>query len=171
MLLTLIRDYDIYIIMGLAVFSLLILIILIINCVSISRLSKKYRKFMRGSKDKNIEELIMELMGKADNAVERSENIKILYNDIDSRLNKCVQKVSIMRYKAFEDMGNAALSFSIALLDAHDDGVIITGIYGRDECTTYAKPIDQGVPKFDLSQEEKHVLQDAMKRKLNLKNR
>jgi len=169
MLLTLIRNYDIYIIMGLAGFSLLMLLVLIINSVRISKLSRKYRKFMRGGKEKNIEELLTELMGKVDNAIERSENVRSLYNDIDYRLNRCVQKLSIIRYKAFEDMGSAALSFSIALLDAHNDGVILTGIYGRDECTTYAKPVDRGIPKYELSGEEKHVLQDAMKRKTNTK--
>lgn len=165
MLLTIISDYDIYIILGLAGFSVLLLIMLIINSISISKLSRKYRKFMRGSKDKNIEELIFELMSKVDSAAEKTNSVKALYTEVDNRLNKCVQKLSIVRYKAFEDMGSAALSFSIAILDAFDTGVVLTGIYGRDECTTYAKPIEKGIPKYDLSEEEKHVLQDAMKKK------
>lgn len=169
MLLSMVRDYDIYIILGLAGISILFLIILIINSVSISKLSRKYRRFMRGSKDKNIEELIFELMGKVDKVVEKTEEVKTLYTDVDNRLNKCVQKLSIIRYKAFEDMGSAALSFSIAILDAYDTGVILTGIYGRDECTTYAKPVEKGIPKYELSGEEKHVLQDAMKKKISLK--
>jgi hypothetical protein len=113
MLLTIIRDYDIYIILGLTGLSILFLIMLIINSISISKLSRKYRKFMRGSKDKNIEELIFELMGKVDNVMEKSEEVKSLYTEVDNRLNRCVQKLSIIRYKAFEDMGSAALSFSI----------------------------------------------------------
>lgn len=169
MISALIKDYDVYFIMGLAGLSILLLIILVINSISISRLSRKYRKFMRGSKDKNIEELILELIGKVDSAIEKADDIKALYNEVDGRLNKCIQEVSIIRYKAFEDIGSAALSFSIALLDAHDTGVILTGIYGRDECTTYAKPVDKGIPKYDLSEEEKHVLQDAMKRRISVK--
>jgi uncharacterized protein YlxW (UPF0749 family) len=169
MILSLIRDYDIYIITGLIGLSVLFLIILIINSVRISKLTRKYRKFMRGSKDKNIEEVIFELIKKVDEAQEKTDDVKALYNEVDNRLNKCIQKVSITRYKAFEDMGSAALSFSIAFLDSHDTGVILTGIYGRDECTTYAKPVDKGVPKYDLSDEEKHVLQDAMKRRINIK--
>jgi len=163
-----IRDYDIYIIMGLTALLLVLLIVLIINSVSISKLSNKYRKFMRGTKDKNIEELLIEFIGKVDSVKERSDNIKNMYDEIEKRLEKCIQKVSILRYKAFQDMGGAALSFSIALLDAHDDGVILTGIYGRDECTTYAKPIDKGVPKYNLSEEEQSVLKDAMKKKITI---
>lgn len=161
-----IRDFNIYIILGLTGLSLVMLIILIINAAGISRLSRRYKKFMRGSKDKNIEELIYDLMAKVDNIEAKSDKIKALYDSVDSRLVKCVQKVSIVRYKAFDDMGSAALSFSIALLDANDDGVILTGIYGRNECTTYAKPIDKGIPKYDLSEDEQTALKDAMKKKV-----
>lgn len=169
MLLSFIKEYDIYIIMGLIGLSALFLIILIVNSVRVSKLARKYRKFMRGSKDKNIEEVILELIKKVDEAKENTDEVKSLYNEVNDRLNKCIQKVSITRYKAFEDMGSAALSFSIAFLDSHDTGVILTGIYGREECTTYAKPVEKGVPKYDLSDEEKYVLQDAMKKRINIK--
>lgn len=161
-----IKDFDVYIILGLTIITLIMLVVLIVNNASISKLSRKYRKFMRGGKDKNIEELLEELLGKVDGAVERADEVKSMYNSIDKRLNGCVQKVSIMRYKAFDNMGSA-LSFSIAFLDAGNDGVILTGIYGRDECTTYAKPVDKGIPKYDLSEEENQVLQDAIKKKIN----
>lgn len=160
------RQYDIYIIMGLAALSILLAILVVIDSARISKLSKKYRKFMRGSKDKNLEEVLVDFMSKVDRVEEKSDKIKSLYDSIDNRLKNCVQKVSIIRYKAFEDMGGAALSFSIALLDANDDGIILTGIYGRNECTTYAKPVDKGIPKYDLSDEEKTALQEAIKKKL-----
>jgi hypothetical protein len=159
-----IESYDVYIIIGLSLLSIIMLIMLIINNTSINRLSRKYRKFMRGSKDKNIEELLMSLIDRTDSAIEKVEGIKSMYGDMDKRVKNCIQKTSIVRYKAFDDMGSA-LSFSIALLDDYDGGVIVTGIYGRNETTTYAKPIDKGIPKYDLSDEEKHVLQDAMKKK------
>lgn len=169
MLFTFIQDYSVYIILGLAALSLILTIVLIVNSISITKLSKKYRKFMRGSKDKNIEELIFDLLKKVDSAIEKTEKVNFLIGEVNNRLDKCVQKVSIIRYKAFDDMGSAALSFSIAFLDAHDTGIILTGIYGRDECTTYAKPIEKGVPKYDLSQEEKHALQEAMKKTAGVK--
>lgn len=161
-----IKAYDVFIIIGMACLILVMLIILIVNIASISKLSNKYKKFMRGSKDKNIEELLFDLIDKVDKIEEKSDNVKAIYQNVDNRLKKCIQKVSIIRYKAFDDIGSAALSFSIALLDAHDDGVILTGIYGRNECTTYAKPVDKGVPKYDLSEEEESVLRDAIKKKM-----
>lgn len=161
----LVKQYDAYIILCLVLLMAITILMLIYISTRLYKLSRRYRKFMRGGKDKNIEELLMELSDDVQKAIEKTEGVKSMYGEIDRRLDNCVQKVSIMRYKAFEDMGSAALSFSIALLDAHDDGVILTGIYGREDCTTYAKPIDKGVPKYDLSDEEKQVLQEAMRKK------
>lgn len=163
-ILAFIEDYNSYIMLGIMVALVICIIVLSVNSARIGKLSSKYRKFMRGSKDKNIEELLLEITKNIDETAKKADDIESLYNDIDKRLDRCIQKVSILRYKAFDDMGSAALSFSIALLDAHDDGVILTGIYGREECTTYAKPIDKGVPKYDLSEEENHVLMDAMRK-------
>ena len=47
-------------------------------------------------------------------------------------------------------------------LDGNNDGVILTGIYGRNESTTYAKPIDKGISRYDLSEEENTVLKEAI---------
>jgi hypothetical protein len=148
-----------------ALVLIICILMLFINTVSISKLSRRYRKFMRGSKNKNMEGLLVELSENVNKAVGKAEDIESLYKEIDDRLDRCIQKTSMIRYKAFDDIGSAALSFSIALLDAHDDGVILTGIYGREECATYAKPVDKGVPKYDLSDEEKRVLMDAMRKK------
>ena len=70
-----------------------------------------------------------------------------------------------MRYQAFEDVGSD-LSFSIAILDGNNDGIMLTGIYGRQESTTYAKPIDKGISRYDLSEEEIAVINEALIRNL-----
>lgn len=160
-----IRNYDVYIIFVLLLINIINIFILIFNNAGIYKLSKKYRKFMRGGKDKNIEELLLSLSDNVNEAISKTEEVKSYYNAIDHRIDNCIQKCSIIRYKAFSDIGSAALSFSIALLNAHDDGFILTGIYGSEECTTYAKPIDKGVPKYDLSDEEKQVLNEAIRQK------
>jgi hypothetical protein len=152
-----------YITIALLAFVIILFIMLIITLKSLSNLESKYRKFMRGVDNKNLEELIVGYLDKIDESKEETEYMKKLYENLDLRLKSCVQKVSIIRYRAFEDVGSD-LSFSIALLDHNNDGVIVTGIYGRNESTTYAKPIDRGISRYDLSQEEKHVLQDCVGR-------
>lgn len=152
-----------YLTIGLIASVIMLFIMLIIALRSLSNLEKKYRKFMRGVDNKNLEELVISYLDKIDESKAETDHMKELYDNLDLKLKSCIQKFSIIRYRAFEDVGSD-LSFSIALLDQNNDGVIITGIYGRNESTTYAKPIDRGISRYDLSQEEKHVLQDCLGR-------
>lgn len=135
------NDYSIFIILGLMITTIILFFIVIVQSKAINRLEKRYRKFMRGVDNKNLEELISTYLDKVDKASEECQYVKELYKSLEDRLNLCIQKVAIIRYRAFEDVGSD-LSFSVALLDHKDSGIIITGIYGRNESTTYAKPID-----------------------------
>ncbi|MDP4146752.1 MAG: DUF4446 family protein [Bacillota bacterium] len=155
------NDYSTYIIIGLSVITILLLILYIINIRAINKMEKKYRRLMRGVDSGNLEELITNYLDKIDEVNTQSAELREVYKDIDSRLKQCIQNVSIIRYKAFEDIGSD-LSFSVALLNDNNDGIIITSIYGRNESTTYAKPIDKGISRYDLSEEEQHVLDEAI---------
>lgn len=150
-----------YIVGALAIIILILLIILLSNMKAISKLENKYRKLTRGVENANIEQLISSYMDKIDYVKTETEDIKTKIDYINEQVGKCIQNVSITRYKAFDDVGSD-LSFSLAMLDENKDGVIITSIYGRNESTTYAKPIDKGISRYDLSEEEKSVLHDAL---------
>ena len=83
---------------------------------------------------------------------------------LDSDIASCIQKVGIVRYNAFRDVGSD-LSFAIALLDGNDTGVILNGLYGSDSSNIYAKPIKGGVSTYQLSEEEKYALEIAEQNK------
>ncbi|GKX68449.1 DUF4446 family protein [Inconstantimicrobium mannanitabidum] len=156
-----ITTYSPYIIIGLSIIVTLLLIIVLIQFSTLNRLDSRYRKMMRGTKNKNLEDLVNSYLDKVD---ESNSNSKIALDEIANLKNKtqnCIQKVSVIRYKAFEDVGSD-LSFSIALLDEKNDGLILTGIYARNESITYAKPIDKGISRYDLSEEEVTVLNEAI---------
>ncbi|MGL4772133.1 MAG: DUF4446 family protein [Clostridium sp.] len=156
-----INEYSAYIIIALAVITALLLIITLVLMSSLGKLEKKYRKMMRGVNSKNLEDLITNSLDNIEKSAEKSEIAIEECKKIEERMKDCVQKVAIMRYKAFEDVGSD-LSFSVAILDDHNDGVILTGIYGRNESTAYAKPVDKGISRYDLSEEEIHVLNEAV---------
>lgn len=155
------NQFEPYIIVTLSVLIIILLIMVIMLFSSLGKLENRYRKFMRGTDGKNIEEVIIKYLDKIDEANDKTEYMNEKYKDLDARIKGCVQKVSMVRYRAFEDVGSD-LSFSIAMLDDNNDGVIVTGIYGRNDSTTYAKPIDKGLSRYELSDEEQKVLQDAM---------
>jgi hypothetical protein len=163
-ILNILNDFQPYIIIGLAVVVIILLIIVLVLLKSINSLEKRYRRFMRGVNNKNIEDLVIGYLDKIDDVKKNSEELKNVYSDLDARIRGCIQKTAILRYRAFEDVGSD-LSFSLALLDSNNSGSIITGIYGRNESTTYAKPIDKGISRYDLSEEEQQVLDEAMNKK------
>ena len=163
-IINIINQYSVFIIMGLSVITLLLFIISIILFSSVKKLEKKYRKMMRGVNNKNLEKVLNDNLDNIEKALNRSEEAINECKSISNELKGCVNKVAIMRYKAFEDVGSD-LSFSIAILDSYNDGVIITGIYSRHDSTTYAKPIDKGISRYELSEEELHVLNEAINSK------
>jgi hypothetical protein len=72
-----------------------------------------------------------------------------------------VQRVGIIRFDAFEDLGGM-LSFAVALLDAEGSGVVLSSINGRNETRIYAKAIEQGTSKTHLSGEEEEAIRRAL---------
>jgi uncharacterized protein YlxW (UPF0749 family) len=72
-----------------------------------------------------------------------------------------VQRIGLIRYDAFEDMGGH-LSFSAALLDAGGDGIVITSINGRQDTRCYAKPVEAWTSRHNLSEEEEAAIQQAL---------
>lgn len=157
------KNYDIIIIMALSIAVTILIFLEILNKVQINQLEKKYRRMMKGTNSKNIEEMIVEYNDNVEKVYDASKKMEELYGEIKENLEECVQKFSVVRYRAFDDVGSD-LSFSIALLNDKNDGFVITGIYGRNECTTFAKPIENGISKYDLSDEEKTAIKNAIAR-------
>lgn len=142
----------------------LLLVWNIILSVSLSRLRGKYKKMMRGSTNKNLEQMMTDFMSGVDTAMERVEMLNQELIHLKDQTDRCIQKVNITRYNAFSDTGSD-LSYSIAMLDNYNNGVIITSIYGRNESVTYAKPIENGKSNYPLSVEEEMVLDRCLKNK------
>ncbi len=152
----------------LVLFGFLFLLVLI-TLVSLSNTNKKlkklrlkYNKFMNGLSDRNIEELVNNCIDDVNKVKQKNSDIELKINNIDRLLIQCVQKVGIVRFNAFDNVGSD-LSFSIALMDNNDTGVVISGIYARDSSSTYAKPVSKGKSNYPLSAEEIQAIDIAKK--------
>ena len=80
--------------------------------------------------------------------------------NLEEDLEGCIQKVGIVRYSAFQDTGSD-LSFSLALLDEKNNGVVFNGIYSREMSNIYAKPVENGNSKYTLSNEEVEAIKKS----------
>lgn len=93
-----------------------------------------------------------------------SEDLKRVFGAIE-KLNKisnsCFQKIGVIRYNPFKDAGGDQ-SFSIAFLDAKNDGVVITSLYSKEGNRVFAKPIKDGQSKYLLSGEEREAITKAI---------
>jgi len=105
-----------------------------------------------------------------DAVVEHNQGIARLTGELDD-LGKYVaglaqankknfQKVGFVRFDQFGD-ASGAISFTVALLDANDDGVIISSLHGREGNRVYAKQVTGGVSKSQLTQEEVTAIRQA----------
>jgi hypothetical protein len=77
-------------------------------------------------------------------------------------VDESIRRVAVHRYDAFGEMGGR-LSWSVALLDDHGDGVVLTTLVGRSASRAYAKPVRRGTPDATLSPEEAHVVTAALR--------
>jgi len=80
--------------------------------------------------------------------------------DLKQANKKNLQKMGVVRFNPFREAGGDQ-SFSIVLLDAQNNGFVITSLYGRDANRVYAKPITNGTSSYSLSKEEKGAISRA----------
>jgi len=71
-----------------------------------------------------------------------------------------IKKVGIVRFNPFKDVGGNQ-SFSVALLNEEDTGIVITSLYCREESKVYGKPIKEGKSEHQLSKEEEEAIKKA----------
>ena len=149
-----------YFIIGIAALLLIFIILTIVNIVQMSKLKKKYTLFMGGKNAKSLEEVLMKRMDQIDGIAELSSKNEKDIKKIFQTLTFTYQKMGLVKYDAFREMGGK-LSFSLAMLDEKDDGFIINAMHSREGCYTYIKEIVSGNSIITLSDEEKEALEMA----------
>ena len=150
-----------FIVVGMGVVLLIMLGIMFNQGLKLSYMKKRYRKMMAGVDGANIERMLMGHIDEVKKVVEKSEQLDVENKRIDALLQTAVTRVGVVRFRAFEDMGSD-LSYAVALLDSHNDGVVLSSIFGREDSRSYVKPITNGSSSYTMTQEEEQALHDAM---------
>lgn len=155
-------DYS-YLFIGLAGISLVLLILVIIQMIQIESLKKKYKKFMGGKDVKSLEDKLKTIVEDNKYIIELSSENKKNIKEIKKEMEFSFNKVGIVKYDAFNQMGGK-LSFCLALLNEKDNGFIMNSVHSSEGCYTYIKEIKAGICNIDLGNEEKQALSEAMKK-------
>ena len=113
--------------------------------------------FRKDKKPKNLKEVLKKL----EELEEKIEGTSGELDKLERDSKFSIQKTGIVRFNPFSGVGGDQ-SFSVALLDGHNDGVVITSLFTREGNRIYAKPIKNGSSEYILSDEEKEAISKAI---------
>ena len=158
-----ISDYLDYILIGMTAIILIMLICLIVLFVKSNNLKKRYKKFMEGTDGKSLEVQFEDKFKQLDDLKKEIKNHTDQIKTVFDNLLITYQKIGIVKYDAFHEMGGK-LSFVLAILNEENDGFLLNSMHStREGCYTYIKEIIKGESFVVLSTEEKLALEEAKK--------
>ncbi|HEX9722587.1 MAG TPA: DUF4446 family protein [Candidatus Paceibacterota bacterium] len=113
-------------------------------------------------KQEKPQELTPKNIGKKVQALEaRLEEVTKELQALEKKSKQAISAVGVTRFNPFGEIGGNQ-SFCVVLLDEKRNGVVITSYYGRDLNRVYAKPIQAGKSEYELSEEEKEAIAQAI---------
>ena len=149
-----------FIILGLVGVVIILLILIIVNMVQTSKLKKRYNAFMSGKTAKSLEDTLLKRLDQVDELIAANSANEKNIDELFANMNGTYQKVGLVKYDAFHEMGGK-LSFSLAMLNGKDDGFVLNPVHSREVCYTYIKEIVGGNSIIVLAEEEQEALKMA----------
>ena len=125
------------------------------------KLKKRYEAFISGKNAASLEDTLVKRLNQVDDLIASDEDTKRKVQMVLDHLDNTYQKVGLVKYDAFNEMGGK-LSFSLALLNRKNDGFIINAMHSREGCYTYIKEIINGNSVIMLADEEREALDMAL---------
>lgn len=137
------------------------IVLLIVQLSNTSRMKHRLKRFMTGRSGQNLEEAVVRAIEDISLLKEATEKNRKELKDQRRRLQGTYQKLGLVKYDAFQQMGGQ-LSFCLVLLDENNCGYIMNSVHSTEGCYSYAKEVRNGKCKMDLSKEESEAMAMAM---------
>ena len=150
-----------YLIILLFLIQVLLFVLLMNVNMKYNRLKTSYASFMKGKDGKTLEESVLDRFEDIESLMEMAKKNKQDIKDITRKIEGDYQKLGIVKYDAFHEMGGN-LSFALTMLDGNNNGWIINAMHSRDGCYTYIKEIVKGESYIELAEEEAESLDRAI---------
>jgi len=145
--------------------TLLVISVLILGLTAgVVWLILQFRALTRDVKKGNLIKILDKVLNKEK---KNEKDIKFLEKELSNLTDEVtlhVQKIALVRFNPFKEMGGDH-SFSLALLDGKNTGIVLTGLHTRERTRVYIKKIEKGKCEHNLSSEEKKALDKAQKGK------
>ncbi len=124
-------------------------------------LRRRLRRVLPEGESGGVDEILDRQLKRIDSLTERVDALNKLHHELEDLSRRTIQKVAVIRYNPFSDTGGDQ-SFAIALLDSLGNGVVLSSLHSRTDTRVFAKPVQSGRSRYQLSDEE----QDAIKKAL-----
>ncbi len=142
--------------------AILLAVLCFVLVIWVIRIEIRLRKLLTGNNGKSLEGVIGSLVIHKDEVSKFKDELETYLESVETRLKRSVQAVETLRFNPFKGDGSGGnLSFSTALINEEGDGVVFSSLYARDRVSMFAKPVKSHVPEFELTEEERIVLDKA----------
>jgi hypothetical protein len=133
---------------------------LIVISVVLYRIFALFNKLTKGVEVTDLKKVLEKVLAQgAKNEKEINDLVKrISTQEETGKLH--IQKVGLIRFNPFKELGGDH-SFSLAILDGEDSGVVITSLHTRDRTRVYMKRVIKGKGDTELAEEERKALAKA----------
>ncbi|OUM93710.1 MAG: hypothetical protein A9Z00_05660 [Thermobacillus sp. ZCTH02-B1] len=126
----------------------------------LSRLSRQYRAMIGGTGVADLETVIGGLQQRTVDAEREIGRLSEALGRLEEKVRLSAGRVGVLRYNAFNEQGSD-LSFAVAIVNDERSGVVLSGIYSRDQTYVYAKPVTGGESPYPLTPEERQAIAQA----------
>lgn len=133
--------------------------------VLVWQLKRHYDRLIKRTDKKTLTEVLEKILSEVFLNDKKINELAQKIEEVDKQGFSHVQKVGLLRFNPFEEVGSDQ-SFVICLLDAFDNGIVLTSLTSRSGTRWYGKTVKKGEGvEHDFSKEEKEVLKQAQNRR------
>jgi len=123
-------------------------------------LNQLRKSFFTGRSGRDMETVLMELARKLQQVEDEKLVLEQGLAGLAKKSELMVQKICVYRFNPFAD-GGGNFSFTLAVLDGYDNGIVLTSMHGREQNRIYAKKISAGKAETQLTEEEQMAIASA----------
>mgnify|MGYP001577299871 FL=1 len=145
------------------IFIYILIALVAVLAAWIALLELRLRRLFRGKKAGEFEDILRQIASELEDLHGARADIEKYLHTVEKRLSRSVQHVGAVRFNPFQEVGGDQ-SFALAFFDERKNGLVISSLYGRENSRVYAKPLEGGKSKYQLSNEEARAIDEALKK-------
>lgn len=142
------------------VISIVNFLLLIFALIRLLRLDRIRKEFFASGLKKNLEQILIDQNRGITQINQRLDAIEGHSKQQDAQALSHFKKLGFVRFNHYDNEGGN-LSFSLALLNEHKNGFVVTSHHGREGNRVYSKLINNSASESTLTEEEMQAIEEA----------